>query len=57
MMNGTAYFLSNNKELQNNPQPVDLKVTTFAGDYKFKPIIAPINGNAFVATARDLSFC
>lgn len=57
MMNGTAYFLDTNKKLQNNPKPIDLKLQIFAGKYKFVPLIAPLGGNAYVATPRELTFC
>lgn len=56
-MNGKVHFLNNNKTLQTNPTTVDLKYDIMIGKFKFIPLIAPINGNAFVATPRDVSFC
>ncbi len=52
MMNGSAYFLNNSRDLETNTQPVDIKINVTAGNYKFTPFIAPIKGNAYVATPR-----
>lgn len=34
-----------------------MKLQIFAGKYKFVPLIAPLGGNAYVATPRELTFC
>lgn len=57
MMNGSAYFLKNNKEAETNLTPVDIKISLKYDKFRFVPNIAPVGGNAFVATPREVSFC
>lgn len=52
MMNGSAYFLKNNKEKETNLTAIDLKLTLKFDKFRLVPFISPINGNAFVATPR-----
>lgn len=54
MTNGSVFFLNNNKETETSPTPVELNISLYAEDKKFKyiPLIAPIDGKAFVATQK-----
>lgn len=57
LMNGSAIFLNTSKTLEMNYKPVDMKIQMHVQNYRFMPKISVVNGNAYVATQRDLSFC